>query len=180
MIKLRKTITLLFLLTVALTCPGCAGKAKWESAQVPDTHVEEETFVLQHSGVLDVAGRRMPLRGMLRVQPASGTARIIIMNELGIKLLIADIRAVDGNGFESRTIFSSPFARAVPFLQEETSRCIYRMFLGGTDVLTGLETIGTEPQEIGGHIFFKHTVIKNARKNYTVELFLNSGSRSGN
>ena len=59
--KLRILLPLLTLIMIA----GCSSRNIVE----PVKSSASSTYLLQHSGVLSIAGKRMPLRGMLQLKP---------------------------------------------------------------------------------------------------------------
>ncbi len=134
------------------------------------------TYRLNHSGVLDINGRRMPLRGLLQLTPGKRHARVLIMNDLGMKILVSEIKASQEDDIESRLIFLSPFLQGIPSFYEESVRCIYEMYLNNTPNNKKLLISRKTPKKIGNRTFYGHTVIRNKDKNYRLELFLNSGS----
>ncbi|TIH15796.1 hypothetical protein D0S45_09440 [Marinifilum sp. JC120] len=148
------------------------------SANSPVQSKTSSTYLLQHSGVLSIAGKRMPLRGMLQLNPEQKTARVVMLNEMGMKLLVAEISADNANGFESKKLFVSPFLRMIPPFYNESMRCIYEMYLAPKDAASGGQNIITKgSKQVGNREFAAHTIISDPHGNYTLELFLNSGSQ---
>ncbi|WP_319776895.1 lipoprotein [Maridesulfovibrio sp.] len=165
--------SLLFLL-ILLMLSGCSSLNKVNNIQ----HKKSSTYLLQHSGVLSIAEKRMPLHGMLQLMPEQRKAQVVMMNEMGMKLLVAEIIADDKGGYESKKIFESPFLRLIPHFYNESMSCIYEMFLAPQSATSGAINIVTEgSRQIADRKFAAHTIITDPQGNYTLELFLNSGSQ---
>ncbi|CCO23426.1 hypothetical protein [Maridesulfovibrio hydrothermalis] len=177
----RKICILLFILTV-LASAGCATRKNTPQATSPATGL---TYRLQHSGVLAVAGKRLLLRGMIQYSPQDRRVKVVMLNDMGMKLLVAEIRTSKDQGYETTPVFISPFLRAIPHFYDESMRCIYELYLvnnaakGKTHKNSPLQINCNGIMQIGSRAFAKHTSIKNIDKNYTLELFLNSGSEVG-
>ncbi|NDV26733.1 hypothetical protein [Desulfovibrio sp. JC010] len=167
-------LKLLLLLLVFIIMTGCASR----STTVPAKTENSSTYLLKHSGVLSIADKRLPLRGMLQLKPEQKTARVVMMNDMGMKLLVAEIIADGASGFKSRKLFSSPFLRMIPPFYDESMRCIYAMYLAPQSAASSRSNIVTEGSKIiGNREFAAHTVISDPQGNYTLELFLNSGTQ---
>ncbi len=152
---------------------GCSSR----SAVTPVPPAISSSYLLQHSGVLTIANKRMPLRGMLQLNPAQRNARVVLLNDMGMKLLVAEITAGDAGGFESKELFSSPFLRMIPHFYDESMHCIYEMFLAPQHSAFKRANIITKGKKIiGKREFAVHTIINDPQGRYTLELFLNSGS----
>ncbi|WP_320007317.1 hypothetical protein [Maridesulfovibrio sp.] len=167
-----RVLLVLPLLFCLLGVTGCATRNTESTA----THQTSPSYLLQHSGVLSIAEKRIALRGVIKLNPAQRNARVVIMNDMGMKLLVAEIIADGYEGYESHKIFASPFLRMIPSFYAESMHCIYEMFLApnpGTSALT-VTTDGTK--QIGSREFAVHTIIKGSQSSYTMELFLTSGS----
>jgi len=167
-----KVLLALPLLFCLLSATGCATR----NTELPATQQTSPSYLLQHSGVLSIADKRIPLRGMLKLYPAQRTARVVIMNDMGMKLLAAEIKADSSRGYKSRKIFASPFLRMIPPFYAESMLCIYEMFLApnpGTSVLK-ITTEGIK--QFGSRKFPVHTTIQSPHSGYILELFLTSGS----
>ena len=65
---------------------------------------------------------------MLHYEPQYKQAKVVILNDMGMKLLIAEIKA-DETGYHSKPLFISPFLRAIPHFYAECMRCIYKIYL---------------------------------------------------
>lgn len=161
-------------LLILLVLTGCSSRR----ASVTIETKNSATYLLQHSGVLSIAEKRMPLHGMLQLKPEQKTARVVILNDLGMKLLVAEITADNAGGFESKKLFISPFMRMIPPFYDESMRCIYELYLAPHHTVAEQANIVTEGnKQIGDRTFAAHTIITGPHGNYTLELFLNSGSQ---
>lgn len=157
-------------------CAGCSSRTTSTVQQATIILDKTTSYRLKHSGVLDVNGRRMPLRGLLQLTPEKRHARVLIMNDMGMKLLVSEVKASQRSGVESRLIFLSPFLQGIPSFYEESVCCIYEMYLNNATNSKELLISRKAPQKIGNRTFYGHTIIRNKDKNYRLELFLNSGS----
>lgn len=166
----------MLLVMLLVLCAGCSTRSITPTPQ--KTHV---IYKLQHSAVLSIADKRISMRGMLQLIPQEKRAKIVMLSDMGIKLLIAEIQADNEDGFTSNPIFISPFLRAIPNFYKESMRCIYATYFADTtpETITNFSFKKYGVRLIGAHSFPEHTIIKNKAKNYTLELFLNSGSQVG-
>lgn len=176
---MRKHINIFMpmLLTILLIlCAGCSARSTTPTPQEPHA-----IYKLQHSAVLSIADKRISMRGMLQLIPQEKRAKVVMLNDMGMKLLIAEIRADKEDGFTSNPIFISPFLRAIPNFYKESMRCIYATYFAETtpETITNFSLKKDGVRLIGDRSFPEHTIIKNTAKNYTLELFLNSGSQVG-
>lgn len=170
---MRKLKALIFLLILA-TMSGCSAR----NATTPVQAEPSTTYLLQHSGVLSIADKRMALRGMLQLKPQQKTARVVILNDMGMKLMVAEITADNAAGYESKKLFASPFLRMIPPFYAESIRCIYALFLAPQSATSrDLIIFNKGSKLIGDQTFPAHTVISDPKGNYTLEIFLNSGSQ---
>ncbi|WP_432737377.1 hypothetical protein [Maridesulfovibrio sp. FT414] len=161
----------LFLL-VLIVLAGCSSHSSINKIKP----VASTSYILQHYGVLSIAGNRIPLRGMLHLNPEQRTARVVMLNDIGLKLLVAEIIAYDTGKFESKLLFASPFLRMIPPFYDESMRCIYKMYFTQHQADSMGTKISTEGiKKIGNREFATHTIISELHGNYTLELFLNSG-----
>lgn len=138
-------------------------------------------YKLHHSAVLSIGNKKIPLRGMIHLMPQERQAKVVMLNDMGMKLLIAEIYVDNEQEIVSKSIFVSPFLQAIPHFYKESVKSIYTIFLEGNDPKIikqfTLQTNGLK--HIGNRDFPEHTILKNTAKNYTLELFLNSGTHSG-
>lgn len=170
---MRKFKALIFLL-ILVAMNGCSAR----TATTPVQNEPSPTYLLQHSGVLSIADKRMALRGMLQLKPQQRTARVVILNDMGMKLLVAEITADNAGGYKSKKLFTSPLLRMVPPFYAESMRCIYALFLAPQSANTRDLKISSESsKQVGDKTFPAHTIINGPEDNYTLELFLNSGSK---
>ncbi|WP_320173239.1 hypothetical protein [Maridesulfovibrio sp.] len=164
---------LLLPLLLFIMLGGCSSR----SAVTTKPTAVSPSYMLQHSGVLTIADKRLPLRGMLQLKPEQRNARVVMLNDMGMKLLVAEITADDAGGFESKKIFSSPFLRMIPHFYDESMQCIYEMFLAPEQsAVQGINIITKGKKIIGKREFAAHTIFNDPQGRYTLELFLNSGS----
>lgn len=172
--KLLKAVLPAIIISILLSCVGCTSRTNTSPSQK-----QTLTYKIKHSGVLDIEGKRFPLRGMLQFIPVEKKVRLIMLNEMGIKLLVVEVQAVSEHGYEAHPIFISPFIRAVPYFYDETTRCIHEMYLAESHKQDSLFITETGQKRIGNRDFAQHTIIKNPDRHYTLELFLHSGSQTG-
>ncbi len=164
---------LIFLLTL-VAMSGCSA----HNATTPVQTEPSSTYLLQHSGVLSINGKRMALRGVLQLKPQQKAARVVILNDMGMKLLVAEITADNASGYKSKKLFASPFLRMIPPFYAESMRCIYVLFLAPQSATSrDLKIFSEGSKQVGDQKFPAHTIIINPEGNYTLELFLNSGSK---
>ncbi len=187
--KILQNFILFQLLLVSLVFPlGCS-----THTTPPTDQKEYKNYRLYHSGVLEIQGKRIPLRGILLYSPEFRYAKIVILNEMGLKLFIAEIKAFTPKKvnryqkeYTSKPLYISPFIRAIPHFYEEAVDCIYELYL--SDPPLGIDTnssdfrkerspyviTGKGSVQINNHIFPQHIFIINKNKNFSLELLLNA------
>ncbi|SMF20971.1 hypothetical protein [Desulfovibrio gilichinskyi] len=187
--KVLQKIILFQLLLVSLGFPlGCS-----THATPPTNQKEDKNYRLYHSGVLEIQSKRIPLRGILLYSPESRYAKIVILNEMGLKLFIAEIKAIKHKKvnryqkeYTSKPLYISPFIRAIPHFYEEAMDCIYELYLSNPPL--GINTNSSDFQkerspyvitgkgavQIKNYIFPQQTVLINKNKNFSLELLLNT------
>jgi len=82
------------------------------------------TFLIRQSGLLEFQGARMPMVGILKLDTGNKTARLVGMDDMGVKLfdLSVDRRS-------SRTHFTLPALDRYPGLAGAVSDSVRRIFL---------------------------------------------------
>lgn len=83
-----------------------------------------EKLMLRHSALFEFQGMRVPVEAMLRLDPAAGEARLVGMNEMGVKLY--DITVLPEG---SRANFVMPELSRYPGFADAVATSVRRIFL---------------------------------------------------
>lgn len=81
-------------------------------------------LMLRHSALFEFHGMRVPVEAMLQLDPAAGEARLVGMNEMGVKLY--DITVLPK---ESRANFVMPDLSRYPGFADAVATSVRRIFL---------------------------------------------------
>lgn len=85
---------------------------------------QQQTFRLRHEGILRIGSKTIPMTGFMILNTREGTADIVILTGLGIKIATLDVTRETYD-----VVYASPMAQFIPGFLKQAALSIQRTFL---------------------------------------------------
>ncbi len=122
----------------ALDAPQKAGE---QQCALPDTanqwFASSQTWQMEHSGVLQLGGKVLPLTGVMRLNLREKEILISIMSGFGLKLLAMKVRPET-----QEILYASPAADAIPHFIQHCADTLRALFLRFPDQAETCRNVG--------------------------------------